>query len=82
MLLSPGTWRMWLRTRRKATPLALARRAGLAACANRETHMRAFIFPGQGSQSVGMGKALAEASPVARELFRRLTGRLARISPG
>jgi [acyl-carrier-protein] S-malonyltransferase len=31
--------------------------------------MRAFIFPGQGSQSVGMGKALAEASTVARELF-------------
>jgi [acyl-carrier-protein] S-malonyltransferase len=31
--------------------------------------MRAFIFPGQGSQSVGMGKTLAEASSVARELF-------------
>ncbi|NNL67329.1 MAG: ACP S-malonyltransferase [Myxococcales bacterium] len=31
--------------------------------------MRAFIFPGQGSQSVGMGAALAEASPTAREAF-------------
>lgn len=31
--------------------------------------MRAFIFPGQGSQSVGMGVALAAASPVAREVF-------------
>jgi [acyl-carrier-protein] S-malonyltransferase len=34
-----------------------------------ESAMRAFIFPGQGSQAVGMGKALAEASPVAREVF-------------
>ncbi len=34
--------------------------------------MRAFIFPGQGSQSVGMGKALAEASTVARELFQEV----------
>jgi [acyl-carrier-protein] S-malonyltransferase len=31
--------------------------------------MRAFIFPGQGSQAVGMGKALAEASAAAREVF-------------
>ena len=34
--------------------------------------MRAFIFPGQGSQSVGMGKALAEASAVAREIFQEV----------
>lgn len=33
---------------------------------------RAFIFPGQGSQSVGMGKALAEASPAAREVFEEV----------
>lgn len=31
--------------------------------------MRAFIFPGQGSQSVGMGAALAEASSAARDVF-------------
>ena len=34
--------------------------------------MRAFIFPGQGSQAVGMGKALFEASPVAREVFQEV----------
>lgn len=31
--------------------------------------MRAFLFPGQGSQAVGMGAALAEASRVARDTF-------------
>ena len=34
--------------------------------------MRAFIFPGQGSQSVGMGKTLSEASPAAREVFQEV----------
>ena len=31
--------------------------------------MRAFLFPGQGSQAVGMGAALAAASRTARDLF-------------
>jgi [acyl-carrier-protein] S-malonyltransferase len=31
--------------------------------------MRAFIFPGQGSQAVGMGVALAGASRVAKDVF-------------
>ena len=34
--------------------------------------MRAFIFPGQGSQAVGMGRALFDASPVAREIFQEV----------
>jgi [acyl-carrier-protein] S-malonyltransferase len=34
--------------------------------------MRAFIFPGQGSQAVGMGKALAEASTAARILLQEV----------
>ena len=33
---------------------------------------RAFVFPGQGSQYVGMGTALAEASPAARQLFEEV----------
>jgi len=31
--------------------------------------MRAFLFPGQGSQAVGMGAALAKASRAARDIF-------------
>jgi [acyl-carrier-protein] S-malonyltransferase len=34
--------------------------------------MRAFIFPGQGSQAVGMGKALSDASPVAKAVFQEV----------
>jgi len=30
---------------------------------------KAFIFPGQGAQSIGMGKALAEAYPAAKAVF-------------
>ncbi|WP_134726993.1 ACP S-malonyltransferase [Paracoccus luteus] len=31
--------------------------------------MRAFVFPGQGAQAIGMGRALAEAYPAARAVF-------------
>jgi len=33
--------------------------------------MIAFLFPGQGAQSVGMGRALVESSPRARAVFER-----------
>lgn len=33
---------------------------------------RAFVFPGQGSQAVGMGKELADAFSVARDVFQEV----------
>jgi [acyl-carrier-protein] S-malonyltransferase len=37
---------------------------------------KAFLFPGQGSQAVGMGKSLAEAFPVARQVFEEVDAAL------
>ncbi|PTW47198.1 MULTISPECIES: ACP S-malonyltransferase [Rhodovulum] len=34
--------------------------------------MRAFVFPGQGAQTIGMGKALADAYPQARAVFEEV----------
>ena len=33
---------------------------------------RAFVFPGQGAQAIGMGRALAEAYPAARAVFEEV----------
>jgi [acyl-carrier-protein] S-malonyltransferase len=38
--------------------------------------MIAFVFPGQGSQSVGMGKAFHDASPAARAVFEQANAAL------
>ena len=32
---------------------------------------KAYVFPGQGAQFVGMGKELYETSPLAKELFEK-----------
>ncbi len=34
--------------------------------------MRAFVFPGQGAQTIGMGKALAEAYPASAAVFEEV----------
>src|SRR4028119_336486 len=35
-------------------------------------NVRAFLFPGQGSQAVGMGVALSDASRAARDVFEQV----------
>ena len=41
--------------------------------------MKAFVFPGQGAQFVGMGKDLYENNPLAKELFEKANDILSRI---
>lgn len=36
--------------------------------------MRAYVFPGQGAQFIGMGKDLYDKSPIAKEMFEKANG--------
>src|SRR6056297_555522 len=56
---------------RVACPLHRRARRGIGRPkAGRDSHMsRAFVFPGPGAQTIGMGKALAEAYPAAQAVF-------------
>jgi [acyl-carrier-protein] S-malonyltransferase len=57
-------------------------RAGFIGISDRDqdteirTMSNAFIFPGQGSQEVGMGKALADAFPAAKAVFEEVDAAL------
>src|ERR1700676_4352991 len=52
-------------------------RIGVSFATFARTHMAvAFVFPGQGSQAVGMGKALAEAFSPARQVFEEVDAAL------
>ena len=33
---------------------------------------RAFLFPGQGAQTIGMGRALADSYPAAKAVFQEV----------
>ena len=46
-----------------------------------ESRQIAWLFPGQGSQAVGMGKDLLEVSAAAREVFRRADAALGESPP-
>src|SRR5215207_286009 len=64
---------------------ALTCLTGFATCAastGRHDMARAFVFPGQGSQAVGMGKALADAFPQARAVLDEVDAALSQKLSG
>ena len=43
--------------------------------------MKAYVFPGQGAQFVGMGKDLYDSNPLAKELFDKANAFLVIVLP-
>ena len=71
----------WRALGRGWTPAARRARQGVGGKAG-EAMTRAFVFPGQGAQVVGMGRDLARAYPAARAVFEEVDAALGREAVG
>lgn len=69
-------WRVWVRTAKLDRPMTAAITGRTDERADTAEMTRIAVFPGQGAQAVGMGKALADAFPAARAVFKEVDAAL------